>query len=87
MVPTQSVFSVESSIRTSEVKESNEDIEFHRKGTSAICVQFAIYLKLMFLRWPLYIAFFRLIILSPSSVPVEVCPLLAVRDGEAEGWR
>lgn len=49
-MPTKSVFSVESSVRSSKVKESNEDEEFQRQGTSAICIQWVIYLKLMFLR-------------------------------------
>lgn len=47
MVPKQAVFSVESSVRTPEVKESNEDGAFQRKGTSLICIQFADDLKLM----------------------------------------
>lgn len=75
----------EPSVGSLEVKESSEDGEFHRKGTSLIRIQFELYLKLISLSLPLPLP--RLIILSPSSAPVEVCPLLAVRDGAAEGWR
>lgn len=82
VAPKQSVFSVQSSLGTSEV--SGETKEHRRKGSLPPAVSLMSHCDR---RCWACSSSSRLLIVSPSSAPVEVCPLLAVRDGEERGWR
>lgn len=84
MVPKQSVFSVESSVTTSEVGENKKDEEDRK--TSSLHPAFSLIAHRNACCWACA-SLSRLLIVGPRSALVHVCPLPAVRYEEERGWR